>query len=213
MMLAAALTAAQWLASGVSQAQRGDYLSAEPAFAEACGLDPGLPDACYYLGRARYFLDRYEDALAPLRQSQASDRRQPPGRALTAIAQALEALGRADQAEAAFQQALATAPRSAEPKTKYGLFLLRQGRAATAVGLLETAAQLDPASREATFELGRALFQLGRLEQALPHLRRAVSLDPKSAAVHTILAKIYRRLGLEADADRHLAILRSLPTP
>ena len=45
MMLAAALTAAQWLASGVSQAQRGDYLSAEPAFAEACGLDPGLPDA------------------------------------------------------------------------------------------------------------------------------------------------------------------------
>ena len=213
MMLLAAFTAAQWLAAGVAHAQRGDYLSAEPAFVEACRLDPGLPDACYYLGRARYFLDRYEDALAPLRQSQASDRRQPPGRALTAIAQALEALGRPQEAEAGFVQAIDAAPLSAEPAVKYGLFLLRQGRAAAAVAPLVAAAKLDPASREAPLELGRSLYQLGRLEQALPHLRRAAKLDPKSAPAHAMLSKIYRRLGRDADADRHLAVLRSLPTP
>lgn len=213
MLLAAALTAAQWLAAGVAHAQRGDYLSAEPAFAEACRLETAMPDACYYLGRARYFLDRFEDALTALRQSQASDSRQPPGRALTAIAQALEGLGRAEEAEAGFRQALEAAPRSAESHTKYGLFLVRQGRAAAAVGSLEKAAQLDPTAREAPLELGRALYQLGRLEQALPHLRRAAKLDPKSAPAHTILSKIYRRLGREAEADRHLAILRSFPTP
>ena len=209
----AALSAAEWLATGVGHARRGDYAAAEPAFAEACRLDPALPDACFYLGRARYFQDRFEEALSPLRQSLASDRTQPPGRAQTAIAQCLEALGRAADAETAFSQAIAAGPRSAEARAKYGLFLLRQGRAADAVTPLEAAVRFDPASAEAALSLGRALFQLERLEAALPHLNRAVKLDPQSAQGHTLLAKAYRRLGRHADAERHLALLRALPHP
>ena len=210
MLLPAAISAADWLAEGVNHARRGDYQLAEPAFAHACRLDPALPDACFFLGRARYFLDRYEDALAPLRQSLATDHAQSRQRVHTAIAQSLEALGRAAEAEAAFSQALAGQPRLAEPRVKYGLFLLRQGRTAEALAPLRDAVQIDPAHPEGRLELGRALLQLSRLDEALPHLRRAAELNPKSAQAHTLLAKLYRRLGRSSDADRHLATVRSL---
>ena len=210
LLLAAASTAVEWLAEGVSHAQRGDYLLAEPAFAQACRLEPALPDACFFLGRALYFLDRYEDALAPLRRSLPAAGGGGAARVHTAIAQSLEALGRASEAEASFAQALAARPRLAEPRVKYGLFLLRQGRTTEAVAPLRDALQIDAAQPEGCLELGRALYQLDRLGEALPHLRRAAELNPKSAQAHALLARVYRRLGRVPEADRHLAAARSL---
>ena len=82
-----------WKVLGVVHAARSDYREAEPPFARACELNPRLTDACYYHGRALYMLNRFEDALAPLERALRVDAVR--GRAETAIAESLEALGRA----------------------------------------------------------------------------------------------------------------------
>jgi tetratricopeptide (TPR) repeat protein len=196
--------ARHWKALGVLEASVGRYAEAEPALREACRLDPREPDACYYLGRACYALDRFEASLAALEQALPNDSQ--PWRVHLGMAQAREALGRAADAEERFRLALKLAGRTApdfDPRLHFGIFLVRQGRTAEAVGVLGEAVRTHPGSARAHYQLGRALFQLDRLEEAERSLRRAVELDANYPEAHLQLSKLYRRLGRAGDADRH----------
>jgi tetratricopeptide (TPR) repeat protein len=199
-------TAPHWKALGVLEASVGNYAQAEPALRQACRLDPGEEDACYYLGRARYALDRFEASLAALEQALPRDTR--PWRVHLGMAQALEALGRASEAEEQFRRALKLAGRTApdfDARLHLGIFLVRQGRTGEAVEVLGESAREHPGSARAHYQLGRALLQLDRLEEAEKSLRRAVELDPGYGEAHLQLSKLYRRLGKVTEADRHAA--------
>lgn len=190
-----------WKVLGVVHAARGDYREAEAPFAKACELNPRLTDACYYQGRALYMLNRFEDALAPLERALRVDAVR--GRAETAIAESLEALGRAAEAEKRFRAAIARRDEAAErARTAYARFLIRAGRTGDALLPLKEALTGNPDSAEALFQMGRALQQLDRIEEALPHLERAIALEPGRAPAHLLLARVYRRLGRTADAER-----------
>jgi tetratricopeptide (TPR) repeat protein len=190
-----------WKVLGVVHAARSDYREAEPPFARACELNPRLTDACYYHGRALYMLNRFEDALAPLERALRVDAVR--GRAETAIAESLEALGRAAEAEKRFRAAIARRDAAAErARTAYARFLIRAGRTEDALVPLKEALTGNPDSAEAHFQMGRALQQLDRLEDALKHLQRAVQLEPARAPAHLLLARVYRRLGRIPDAER-----------
>lgn len=196
---AAHSNAQYWKALGVALASLGRYSDALEPFREACALAPDLVDACYYYGRSLYATDRYEAALVPLRTALKADA--DKARAETAIAQALEALGKGDEAERLFRSAIGRRSHF-EPSARlaFGSFLLRAGRLDEALAMLEAAQQ--PESAEASLEYARALMQAGKADAAALKLERLIQLTPKDAAAHFLLAKAYRRLGRNADAVR-----------
>ena len=77
-----------------------------------------------------------------------------------AIAQALDALGRAAEAEGDFHRALKLVNHSdPEPAVALGLFLLRQGRPDEAIPVLAQVLKSFPANADARMYLGRALLE------------------------------------------------------
>lgn len=192
-----------WAALGVAYASQGGmYDLAEPPFARACDLDPKLPDACYYQGRALYALDRFEASIQALERA---DRFYPNSwKIRLGIAQALEALGRSAEAEKEFRGTLSLGKNSdPQPGVALGLFLVRQGRSEEAIRLLAEVLRAFPSCTEAHLHLGRALLEQDQIMQALPHLEQAAKAQPASAQAHTLLAKAYVRSGRVADAQAH----------
>jgi len=185
-------------ALGVAHAARGEYDLAEPAFARACHLDSKLQDACYYQGRALYALNRFEPSIDALRKAAAG------WRVSLGIAQALEALGRASEAEPEFRKALAMC-RDVDPQpgVAWGQFLIRQGRQGEALAPLEAVLTRFPKSAEAHTHLGRVWLDRGDHAAAITHLKQAVASDPRSAQAHLLLAKAYVLAGRPADAQPH----------
>jgi tetratricopeptide (TPR) repeat protein len=128
------------------------------------------------------------------------------------IAQSLEALGRAREAEAEFQAAirehsqLQPANRGRadfDPRLHYAVFLYRQGRTEEARTPADAVARDHPNSPRARYEAGRILHQLGDLEAAARELEAAVQLG-HGAPAHLLLGKVYMRVGKAAEAQKHL---------
>ena len=183
-------------ALGVAHSILSQYELAEPAFAQACRLAPKLADACYFHGRALYALNRFEASIAALEKAGGS------AKVRLGIGQALEALGRFDQAERAMREATANSNDPAA-SVALGLLLLRTARAAQAEAILTGTLRRFPQSAEANLGLGRALMERAAVDLAIPHLERAVSLTPESAQAHLLLAKAYMRVGRDKDAQPH----------
>ncbi len=194
-----------WKALGVVYAAAGDTARAEEPFHRACLLNPKLPDACLYFGRALYLLDRFPDAIAVVKTALESD---PNNAQLYRIqALALEGSGKMEEAEAAFREAIRNEKNSAaneDPSIDYGVFLYRGGRAAQAIEPLSAAVAHHPESGRAQLELGCALLSLERVNEAAPHLEKAATLDPSNSRAHLLLGKAYERMGKTALARREL---------
>lgn len=189
-----------WKALGVALASQGDYRAALEPLSTACRLDPSLPDACYFAGRALYASDLYDTALEPLKKALAFD--SDRCRVETAIAQAMEALGRNAEAETNYLSALKRKSASlGAAQLAYGRFLIRLGRAGDALDPLRAAYQAQPDAETGT-ALGQALVELDRFADALAPLEKAIEADPNKVAPRLLLARIYRRLGRTADAVR-----------
>lgn len=194
--------ARSWKALGVAYAAQALYEFAEPPFRRACELDPNLDDACYYYGRALYALNRFEPSLQVLERAAGRDAKS--WRIHLGIAQALEALGRPEEAGKEFTKTLSLSQNGdPKPGVAYGLFLVRQGRTEEAVAPLEEVLKRFPASAEAHIHLGRAFVEQGKIADAIRHFEKAVAIDPTSAQAHLLLAKGYVRAGRAAEALLH----------
>ncbi|MDR3702312.1 MAG: tetratricopeptide repeat protein [Candidatus Sulfopaludibacter sp.] len=197
--------AAKWKALGVSHAARGDYAGAEGPFHRACLLDPKLPDACLYFGRTLYLLDRFDQAVNVLRTALENDPQNPQIYRIEALA--LEASGKAGEAETVFREAIRLEKHSQpneDPSIDYGVFLYRQGRAEASLEPLQAALARHPDASRAQLELGCVLLALDRVEQAAAHLERATALDPQGARGHFLLGKAYQRMGKTELARKEL---------
>jgi Flp pilus assembly protein TadD len=190
-----------WKALGVAFASLGDYSKAEEPFRQACRLNPRLPDACLYLGRTLYLQDRFGPALEILRQGS------PSAQSRRIEAMSLEALGRADDARAAFEQAMRLpdhSPPNEDPGIDFGVFLFRQAQAAEALPVLRDAVARHPDASRAHLELGCVLLAVNLVEESVAHLERAAALEPGNARAHLLLGKAYLRTGKAELAHREL---------
>ncbi len=196
--------AAAWKWLGVVYASESRHELAEQPFREACRLDPRDPDGCYFHGRNLYALDRFEAAIEALEAALGGDPQ--PWRIHLAVAQSLEALGRAAEAEKRFEQSLAASPAPAraedDPRLHFGVFLQRQGRTGESIAPLRAA---RPSAKSLT-ELGRAMVHLDRIGEAVVVFEKAVALDARYWTAHLLLGKAYLRLGRPEEADRHLKL-------
>ncbi len=198
--------AAYWMAQGVGFAKDGEMIRAEDAFHRACLMDPKLPDACLYLGRTLYLLDRFSDAINVLKTAGGSDPRNAQIWRIEALA--LEGAGKAEEADAAFRRAIElerNSARNEDPSIDYGVFLYRSGRAEAALAPLEAAVKRHPDGARAQLEFGCALLSLDRLSEATAALEKATALDPSNARGHLLLGRAYERLGKAELAKRELA--------
>lgn len=182
--------ATAWKALGVTLGKLEEMAAAEEALNQSCKLDPKLPDACYYWARSLYTLNRFESALAALKQTLDSDPRK--GRAYTAIAQAHEALGQAKEAETAFRKAQDLQDAPLEARLHYGVFLFRSGRLADAAVPLEEALRMRPSYGPAAAELGRVYYQQGRIDAAIAMLERALASGGAAENTQLLLERAKR---------------------
>jgi len=113
----------------------------------------------------------------------------------------------AQEAQAAYEAALASDPRHLEARLNLGRLLHLEGR-------LEEAEHVyrEGESREAllAYNLAVLLEDLGRESEAMASYREALALDPQLADAHYNLALLYERGGRPRDALKHLLAYRRL---
>ena len=113
---------------------------------------------------------------------------------------ALSALGRYDEAVAAFDRAIARGDRSAETRSRRGLALSAQGRWKDALPDFEEAARMEPGNADYLFYLALALGNLDRPAEALELLDRAIAVGPDNAKMHAFRATALYGVGRRDEA-------------
>jgi Flp pilus assembly protein TadD len=209
---AAALSPAKpqiWKALGLALLKTNDYPPASVALGRTCALDPRDEDACYLLGRSLFIQGRYDEAVEPFGKALQAAPAANKTNVHRAAALNYAELGKAEDAERHFRDALRlreSGPGPPDPRIDYGAFLVAQGRAAEAVKLLTAAVAEAPASARANAELGRALLESDRPSDAIGPLRRSLESDPNGWAVRMMLGKTYLRLGRTEEGERELKL-------
>ena len=107
--------------------------------------------------------------------------------------QALRELGRYDEAEEHYENALRTGPGFKEAINGLAELLLVQERYGEALDRYRVLAQIEPENAPTHSQIGIALFKTGRPEEALASFDRALSLDPTLES-----ARDYREQALES---------------
>ena len=102
----------------------------------------------------------------------------------------LREVGRLDDAEASYRQAIALKPDYAEAYNNLGVTLKELGRLDDAEAGYRQAIALKPGYAEAHYNLGNTFRELGMIEDAEVGLRKAIALKPHYAEAHRNLTTI-----------------------
>ena len=160
----------------------------------------------YWTGRLDYDDQQFAKAVESLRRAVELD----PGfaRAHDSLGLCYEALGRFDDAERSWQEAIrlesGNETRSPWPSLNLGIMLTRLDRPDAAEARFRESIACDPRFALAHYQLGLALEKKGRAADALAELEEAARLDPAAAEAQYALARVYRRGGDDTNADRAL---------
>jgi tetratricopeptide (TPR) repeat protein len=109
--------------------------------------------------------------------------------------------GMLDQAERAYQQALAALPDHDDALHMMGLLAHQTGRSDMALDRLKRAVALKPSAPHYHNSLGTVLYDKGRPREALASFRKALRLQPAVAPLHRNLGRALADLGRFAEAE------------
>jgi tetratricopeptide (TPR) repeat protein len=182
------------------------YADADHWFTRSLEFNPNNPQGWYYLGRAKYSENRFEEAISAFRECLNRDPKNV--KAEDNLGLSYQALGRMDEALAAYRDAIAWQARTLEkypgPFLDLGSLLLEQNQVQDAIAYLRQAVEISPQDSRAHEQLGKAYSRLNELEKAQEELERAVALAPESAPAHFMLGQVYRKRGLTEKAKIEL---------
>jgi tetratricopeptide (TPR) repeat protein len=196
-----------------------DYVAAEGWFRKSVESAPADIYARYYLGRAQYNQKRFADATRIFAECLRLDPRN--AKAADYLGRSYEALGKTEDAAAAYRNAIAletgAGSASPEPFLDLGSLLVESDHAGEAVPYLIQSAGKAPGDWRVHRELGKAYLQLNRLAEAVAELQKAVDLVPENAPLHFLLAQAMRKSGLaeqaRAETDRYNALTGAHSSP
>jgi tetratricopeptide (TPR) repeat protein len=192
-------------------------------FEEACRLDPDNLEAVRVVADLRLQTRRMEEAhemfsrLAS-RGTEAGLEEQELQAVYLKMAQSAEALERAGDAQAAYQQALELAPADRAVRMGFGNFLARRGEWERAVDLYlgvlaDPSASLAPSeAADLHCQVAQGLLQLGRREEAAAHYRQALRAFPRHLPAIRAAIEMAQQLGRHAEMVDLLDKLRELST-
>jgi tetratricopeptide (TPR) repeat protein len=196
----------------------GDYADADKWLTRALQSTPADGEIWYYLGRAKYNENRFEEAIDAFQRCLKLD---PANlRAEYNLGLAYQGLGRTEDAAAAFRNAIARQEQKlsqdAEPFIDLGSLLLDENRAQDALPYLVRAVAIAPQEFRAHELLGRVYEHSDELEKAQAEFEKAVALAPQNPRLHYVLGQIYRKEGLAEKAkiefDRSSELRRDSPS-
>ena len=167
---------------------------------------PDQPDIQFLLALASYHVVESPLSRLALRNLREADPDSP--RVLLAEGLALRKEGNNEQAITAFRKAVAGGVPDAH--LLLGILLRESGDQAGAEKEYREAERLNPDSGQVLLEMGRVLMTKGDLAGAVVRLKRAAELMPFAPAVHYQLGILYRRMGQNEEAERHLNLSRQL---
>ncbi len=125
--------------------------------------------------------------------------------ALMGTAMLLARENKIQEASAAFNKALAAAPKDPLILREAGAFHYRKGDTSLAENLLTTSIQLDPRDYMAQFFYARLLDETGRTLNAEPYYKEILRILPEDQEVHAAYARSLGRSGKHFHAYLHLA--------
>lgn len=193
---------------GLALARCGRLVEALAAYDRALKIDDTLADPWIDRGLTHLELDDAAHALDDLRRGIALGGASPP--LLAAEAEALSRLGRRDEAERIFDEAIRTSPNDAGLHVARGFSRLGHDRAAAEADF-RRALDLEPRNPRA--HLGQAHVARPRDPRAaLAHLEKALAADPELADALQLRALIRARLN-DPRAEADALLLVKTPTP
>lgn len=184
-----------------------DYADADKWFAKSTEWAPGNALGWYYLARAKYNENRFEEAVAAFKECLKLDPKHI--RAEDNLGLTLQALGRTDEAQQAFENAIAwqanAQVKDPWPYIDFGSFFLENNRPEKAAPYLQQALEIAPDSAKAHQQLGKAYLLLRELSKAQLELERSVQLEPNNARAHYVLGQLYQKQGESDKAKQEFA--------
>jgi tetratricopeptide (TPR) repeat protein len=183
-----------------------DYADADHWFTRSLEFNPNNPQGWYYLGRAKYSENRFEEAIGAFRECLKRDPKNI--KAQDNLGVAYQALGRMNEAVAAYRDAIAWQTQTLEkypgPFLNLGILLMEQNQVQEAISYIRKAIEISPQESRSHEQLGKAYSRLNELEEAQQELEKAVALAPDEASVHFMLGQVYRKRGLTEKAKLEL---------
>ena len=175
----------------------GDYADADRWLTLSLQWDPSDEEGWYYLGRAKYNENRFEEAIQAFQKCLELH----PHHVLAADGKGLSyaGLNRPADAIAWLQNAITwqenAAQKTPEPYVDLGDLFNQQARFDEALPVLQKAVAIASRNIRAHEMLGKTFLNLNRLPDAQRELEAAISIDPDQAALHYLLGQIYRKQG------------------
>ena len=188
-----------WL--GRARLETADPVAALPHLLEAQVGAPADPELLYLVGKAY-------SQLSIQAQAQLLTSAPESPYAHLATAEDHDFNGRADEAIAAYRQALAGDEALPDAWRALGDLERDRGRHRHAVDAYRRALEIRTGNGTLHLRCGEALLALGLADQALPHLETAARADPASPVVLGALGKAL--LDLERFGEAHQALSRAL---
>ncbi len=190
--------------------KRGDW--ARPELQSLAAQDPENASYLYWLARLDYDDRKYDDGAARLQQA---IHLQPEfARAYDNLGLNLEALGKADEAAAAYRTAMLQNRRQPErsfwPPLNAGALFLQMGKLDDARAALNEAAALNPRSAQVHYRLGKLHAEEAHTAEAVAEFTRATELDKSYPDPWWALARVLRRDGRSKEADKATAEFQRL---
>ena len=179
---------------------------ARPELAKLAEASPANPLYSYWTGRLDYDDGQYAIAVKSLKRALELDPRYM--RAHDNLGLCYEALGRFDEAERSWEEAIRLngeqQAKSPWPALNLGLLFTRLDRLDEAEARFRESLASDPLFPQARYQLGITLEKKGRLAEAVAELEEAARLDPAYPEPQYALSRLYRRAGDKEKADRAL---------
>ena len=171
------------------------YQDGSRFFAHIIAYNPNARDAHLNFGSELLSRNRLEEALDAYRiaeKQRPEDCKPPYGVGLT-----LHHLGRFEEAEVAYLQALELCPRYGKALTDFAELLLDQQRYEDALQLSDGAIDIGAGNAKAWVNRSRALHHLDKGEQALQSIERALGIEPSDQGAREIRDQLMKRLQSE----------------
>jgi tetratricopeptide (TPR) repeat protein len=199
-------TASELIIVALDYVMLRDLAKADKWMTVAVQVQPDNVAGWRYLGGIKYSENRFSEAIESYGKCLALQ----PRDVLVedGIGRSLEGLARDQDAAAAYKTALdwqaEATQKHPEPLLHLGALLVREGRLPSALPLLVSAETMASENADIHEELGNLWGQMGELKKAQLELEKALAISPSNSHLHWLLASIYRKEGMTAEAGREL---------
>jgi len=198
-----------WYNKGNVLSDLGRYKVALKCFDKALEIDPKYEDAWYNKGVTLRNLERHEEAIECFDEALKIDPQDAKAWHIKGVV-ALVNLERHEEAIECYDEALKIEPQKADAWYNKGFALGNLKRYEEELVCYDEALKIEPQKADAWYNKGFALGNLERYEEALKSFDKAVELDPDYVSAYISLARMYRKLGRNAESTEACKKARDL---